>query len=65
MRLLAPPTAICKADGSWQVLGQTQCECSTGYIPSLKTGLCTGLLSNFNFPPSQKLKKTIKKANTM
>lgn len=41
LRLLSPPTAICKADGSWQVLGQTQCECSPGYIPSLKTGLCT------------------------
>lgn len=35
---------LVKADGSWQVLGQTQCECSPGYIPSLKTGLCTGLL---------------------
>lgn len=38
---MSAPTAICKADGTWQVLGSTECACDPGYIPSLRTGLCT------------------------
>uniref|UniRef100_A0A915D610 receptor protein-tyrosine kinase n=1 Tax=Ditylenchus dipsaci TaxID=166011 RepID=A0A915D610_9BILA len=37
----AAATSICKADGTWQVIGGSKCECDPGYIPSLKTGLCT------------------------
>ena len=61
-QMLSAPTAICKADGSWQVVGQTRCECSPGYIPALKkAGHCTGFkrqLQTINFfrkfgiPPS-------------
>uniref|UniRef100_A0A914HVK6 receptor protein-tyrosine kinase n=1 Tax=Globodera rostochiensis TaxID=31243 RepID=A0A914HVK6_GLORO len=37
---LSPPTAICKADGTWQVLGSTECACDPGHTPSQKSGLC-------------------------
>ncbi|KAL3102059.1 hypothetical protein niasHS_003468 [Heterodera schachtii] len=38
---LSPPTAICKSDGTWQVLGPTECACDAGHIPSLDNGICT------------------------
>lgn len=38
----SPPTSICKADGTWQMIGDVRCECSAGHLPSLKTGLCAG-----------------------
>lgn len=44
-------------DGKWHIVGNSKCECDFGYIPSLKTGLCTGkyifflgrFLKDFNF----------------
>ncbi|KAI1720304.1 protein tyrosine kinase domain-containing protein [Ditylenchus destructor] len=35
------PTYICKSDGKWHQVSDSKCECNAGYIPSLKSGLCT------------------------
>lgn len=45
--LIQPPMAICKADGTWHFVGNSKCECNPGFIPSLKTSLCTGNLLLF------------------
>ncbi|CAK5083803.1 unnamed protein product [Meloidogyne enterolobii] len=41
---LQPPTAICKADGSWQLVGSsTECVCDQGFVVSKINGMCTAL----------------------
>ena len=46
---ISAPTAICKADGTWQILGATECVCDNGYTISPINGLCTGgNLKNFS-----------------
>ncbi|KAL7072715.1 hypothetical protein ACQ4LE_008300 [Meloidogyne hapla] len=41
---LQAPTAICKADGTWQLVGSsTECVCDQGYVVSKINGMCTAL----------------------
>uniref|UniRef100_A0A1I8B085 Eph LBD domain-containing protein n=1 Tax=Meloidogyne hapla TaxID=6305 RepID=A0A1I8B085_MELHA len=41
---LQAPTAICKADGTWQLVGSsTECVCDQGYVVSKINGMCTGV----------------------
>ncbi|KAH7727131.1 Eph receptor [Aphelenchoides avenae] len=36
------PTAICKADGSWQMIGAAECDCNPGFVPTMAANSCTG-----------------------
>lgn len=42
LSLTPPSTFVCRADGTWQLVSLSKCECEKGYIPSLKSSLCTG-----------------------